>query len=72
MLLPPHCPRVPRPHVHTLLILLASLRINSTVHAALVCTLVAICLLTMSFDPVTLVPLGSTALLEVTFSICKW
>eukprot|EP00752_Nemacystus_decipiens_P017853 g16009.t1 len=46
-----------------------SARINSTIHATLVCTLVTICLLTMSFDPVTLVPLGSTALLEITFSI---
>ncbi|CAM9872090.1 unnamed protein product, partial [Ectocarpus fasciculatus] len=39
-----------------------SARINSTIHAGLVCTLVTICLLTMSFDPVTLVPLGSTVL----------
>eukprot|EP00903_Cladosiphon_okamuranus_P021750 g19998.t1 len=46
-----------------------SARINSTIHAALVCTLVTSCLLTMSFDPVTLVPLGSTVLLEITFSI---
>ncbi|CAM9831296.1 unnamed protein product, partial [Ectocarpus sp. 8 AP-2014] len=46
-----------------------SARINSTIHAGLVCTLVTICLLTMSFDPVTLVPLGSTVLLEITFSI---
>ena len=37
----------------------------------MVCVLVAVCLLTMSFDPETLVPLGSTTLLEVTFSICE-